>query len=354
MKKYLLLIAVLFSLVFLSNTQAQNNTVLEYCTGTWCQYCPCGDVIAENIQTVRPNVLILAYHGPNSPSYSDPWKVFPGNEIITMMGLNSYPTGVIGRRSGIQNRGSWSGWVNVVSSDYAPGVSYDVTKTYNSGTRSLQVTVNATSLRNIDSTAMINFIIYEDNLIYPQTGNAGCPGSSTWNHKWVVRSIVNGATGEQLSTGTWANNTVKTKSWTTTLDNAWTADNCKFAILVYLQGADLTSGSPVMQTFKNGVTTPVGVVEPTKIPEQYTLSQNFPNPFNPTTNIHFSIPKDANVSLKVYDMVGHEVASYINNDRLQAGQYNVEVDASSWASGVYFYTLQTNEFTSTKKMILVK
>jgi hypothetical protein len=343
-----------FSLSYFSHAQAQNNTVLEYCTGTWCPWCPCGDVIAENIQTVRPNVLILAYHGPNSPSYNDPWKVFNGNEIITLMGLNSYPTGVVGRRSGILSRSAWAGWVNVVSSDYAPGVSYNITKNYNTGTHSLQVTVNATALRNIDTTSMINFIIYENNLIYPQTGNGSCPGSSTWNHKWVVRNMVNGAAGEQLSTGRWVNNTIKTKSWTTTLDNSWNADNCQFALFVYLQSGDLTSGSPVQQTFKNGVTTPIGINDPTINVEQYNLSQNFPNPFNPTTNIHFSIPKDANVSLKIYDMVGHEVDSYINNDKLQAGTYNVEVDASSWASGVYFYTLQTNEFTATKKMILVK
>lgn len=356
MKKYLLLFAVIFSLCLTTNVLSQsssNNVFLEYCTGTWCQWCPCGDQIAENIQNIRPNTLILAYHGPaNTPS--DPFSYFTGNSIIATLGLNAYPTGIIGRASGIQSRNSWSGWVNVLSSDFIPGVSYNVTKNYNTGTRLLQVTANVTALRNIDSTAMINFVVYEDNLIYNQTGNGSCPGSATWNHKWVVRNMVNGPTGEQLSTGSWTINTVKTKNWSTTLDAGWVAANCKVAVFVYLQGGDLASGSPVQQTFKNEVTSPVGIENQSNVPAEYNLSQNFPNPFNPTTNIHFSIPKDANVSLKIYDMVGHEVTSYINNDKLQAGTYNVEVDASSWASGVYFYTLQTNDFTATKKMILVK
>lgn len=91
------------------------------------------------------------------------------------------------------------------------------------------------------------------------------------------------------------------------------------------------------------------------IPEKYSLSQNYPNPFNPTTKINFSLPKNSNVTLKIYNMIGREVATAIN-DRRDAGNYEFTMDAAQYglASGTYFYTLQTDGFSETKKMMLVK
>lgn len=91
----------------------------------------------------------------------------------------------------------------------------------------------------------------------------------------------------------------------------------------------------------------------TEIPESYSLSQNYPNPFNPSTKIDFSLPKSGNVKLAVYDMIGNEVA-LLTNGQLQAGNYSADFNATKLASGVYFYKLITEEFTATKKMMLVK
>ncbi len=90
-----------------------------------------------------------------------------------------------------------------------------------------------------------------------------------------------------------------------------------------------------------------------EIPNKFSLSQNYPNPFNPVTNIHFAIPKSSFVKLIVYDMLGREVESLVN-ENLNAGTYNAEWNASNFSSGVYFYRLQTDRYTETKKMILVK
>jgi len=89
------------------------------------------------------------------------------------------------------------------------------------------------------------------------------------------------------------------------------------------------------------------------VPEYYTLSQNYPNPFNPTTTINFSIPNAGNVSLKVYDMVGREVAT-LANSYTNAGSYAVTFEASDLASGIYFYKLQSGNFVQIKKMMLLK
>lgn len=87
--------------------------------------------------------------------------------------------------------------------------------------------------------------------------------------------------------------------------------------------------------------------------EQYELQQNYPNPFNPSTKINFSIPKDGFTTLKVYDIVGREIATLIANN-LQRGSYEVDFNGSKFASGVYFYQLVSNDFVSVKKMILAK
>lgn len=89
------------------------------------------------------------------------------------------------------------------------------------------------------------------------------------------------------------------------------------------------------------------------LPDKFSLSQNYPNPFNPSTTIDFSIPVKSNVVLKVYDVVGNEVATLVNEER-SAGTYNVNFNAKSHSSGVYYYTLKTENFTQTKKMILMK
>lgn len=97
--------------------------------------------------------------------------------------------------------------------------------------------------------------------------------------------------------------------------------------------------------------------EVANLPFEYKLSQNYPNPFNPVTTINFSIPKQGNVTLKVYDVTGKEVRTLINEQR-SAGNYTVSFSAtgggSSLSSGVYFYRLESGDFKETRRMILLK
>lgn len=88
-------------------------------------------------------------------------------------------------------------------------------------------------------------------------------------------------------------------------------------------------------------------------PEQYSLSQNYPNPFNPNTKIDFSIPKNSLVSIKIYDVLGKEVAVLVNKD-FKIGSYTVDFNASTLTSGVYFYKITAGDYTDTKKLVLVK
>lgn len=88
-------------------------------------------------------------------------------------------------------------------------------------------------------------------------------------------------------------------------------------------------------------------------PNKFELIQNYPNPFNPTTNIKYNIAKSGFVTLKVYDILGKEVASLVNTN-LKAGQYELNFNAGSLSSGVYFYKLTAENFTDVKKMMVIK
>jgi len=92
---------------------------------------------------------------------------------------------------------------------------------------------------------------------------------------------------------------------------------------------------------------------PEEVPTEYQLSQNYPNPFNPQTKIKFSLPKEGFVTLKVFDMLGREVASLVN-DFKTTGTYIVDFDGSELSSGIYYYRLESPEFFDVKKMILIK
>jgi hypothetical protein len=97
----------------------------------------------------------------------------------------------------------------------------------------------------------------------------------------------------------------------------------------------------------------VGVDDQNGIPTVYDLSQNYPNPFNPSTKIKFSLPESGMVSLKIYDILGREVATLINEE-LPASYQTVDFNASNLSTGIYFYRINVNNYTSVKKMILIK
>src|SRR5690606_22599016 len=90
-----------------------------------------------------------------------------------------------------------------------------------------------------------------------------------------------------------------------------------------------------------------------EIPGKYELSQNYPNPFNPSTSIKFSLPQSEVATLKVYDILGKEVASLVN-EKLNSGTYEYQFNASGLTSGVYFYKLEAGSFSEVKKMLLIK
>ncbi len=132
-----------------------------------------------------------------------------------------------------------------------------------------------------------------------------------------------------------------------------TAPSTPGSITIYCVGA----GGSNPPAWNHGANFTVNVVSGISHIEEtvtsYSLSQNFPNPFNPTTTISFGIPKSGLVNISVYDISGKLVTELVNSE-LSAGKYNTAWDASSIASGVYYYKIQAGDFIEVKKMSLIK
>ncbi|MCH7772904.1 MAG: T9SS type A sorting domain-containing protein [Bacteroidetes bacterium] len=106
----------------------------------------------------------------------------------------------------------------------------------------------------------------------------------------------------------------------------------------------------MLKTTSGGVT---DVADENNLPFDFSLVQNYPNPFNPSTSIQYAVSSRQFVSLKVYDVLGNEVATLVNEEK-PAGSYKVEFDGTDLTSGIYFYRIEAGSFIETKKMILIK
>ena len=146
----------------------------------------------------------------------------------------------------------------------------------------------------------------------------------------------------------------------TNLGTSWTLSHTHTAAQNDISLA--TDGAGCMTGWSGGTTgtiakmtgVPVGINDPTsEIPSAYSLMQNYPNPFNPATSITFALPIAGNVELKVYDILGKEVASIVSGN-MNAGTHIVPFDASALASGVYIYKITAGSFIDSKKMVLIK
>lgn len=108
----------------------------------------------------------------------------------------------------------------------------------------------------------------------------------------------------------------------------------------------------ILRTTNGGVTF-IEEEEIYEIPTTYYLTQNYPNPFNPSTKIRYSVPQSSNVVIKVFDILGNEIETLVNEDK-SVGSYEITWYADNLPSGIYFYQLQAGSFVETKKMILLR
>lgn len=257
---------------------------------------------------------------------------------------------------------------------------------------SIQVQQRGSSVSNIDTLNMVYAAIHDENTIAATKGADGVFNVFSFNPMYAdgdnldltlassSPAYYSGVNNEHLGDLRWATNTPTTSPLNMTIEGDGTVEYSPERLgLTFPSGTEVTitavpdsgqqfvewqgdvtgSANPATITVsgKKDVTaifSPVTDIDETIIvPVQYSLNQNFPNPFNPTTQITFTLKKSSFTSLKVFDALGRNVATLVDEE-LSIGSHKVDFDASRLTSGVYFYQIISGDFITTKKMMLLK
>lgn len=236
---------------------------------------------------------------------------------------------------------------------------------------SITFTVNtngATSAINFNPFPVINTVHIAGSALPLQWPDGGWPNADS---NRVIKLYDDGTNGDATSSDKIFSGTVTFPSytvlsvpykyginWGDAINNGGGNDNENaFGVNHILQMTKYLSSATTVDTFGvmrvSTLQDPVGVKEKAPTPTTYQLRQNYPNPFNPTTMIEYGIPKESFVTLKVYNMLGQEMVSLVNETQY-AGTYTVSFDASRLPTGMYFYKIIAGDFVDMKKMMFVK
>ena len=182
--------------------------------------------------------------------------------------------------------------------------------------------------------------------------SAGTPHPAIGYDSWFWEKIV--VNGDSVSIWAFADGEAPadTATWTYTTDNVAVGAGLPTFIIVGVTDDD-SSAVHVDEVWYNETPTGMSISDDAPIASSYQLGQNYPNPFNPTTHIRFNIPETGNTKLTVYNMMGEAVANLVNGV-VSAGGHTVSWNAANMPTGVYFYRLESGNFTQTKKLLLVK
>ncbi len=245
-------------------------------------------------------------------------------------------------------------WTTIIASTPSTGIySWTVPDT-TSGQAKVRVSNAADASVNDISDAVFTITASSKITVVSPNGGESWEGKSVHPITWTSTNVTNVKIEYSLNNGsTWSTIAALAPAASGTYN--WTVpDTTSAQALVRISDATNSSVSDVSDA--DFTITPVTSVDDyfnSTIPKAYGLMQNFPNPFNPTTTIYYSIPKSGLVVLKVYNILGKEVATLVNRDQ-SAGNYSIQFDASKLESGIYFYRIQSGSFVAAKKLILMK
>ena len=337
-------LVALVCLLFDSGHGAERKVLLEMFTSSTCPPCaPANSYLNlwRSGYSKANRVVIVRYHvwwpSPgNDPFYlantqdAQTRNKFYGNNYAPHMYVNGY----------IDGEDSYGLWAGLVENEMAKISPFEIQISGKLGSTGGTVTISVKSDGTPipSGTLVLHTLVTESGLQY--VGPNGEP-----HHDDVMRTMLPNSAGEQftLALGETRNFT-RSISW----NPQWAMKNSQ--IIAFVQVAQ---NSSVVQSatipVQNLVT---GVAEGNGVATEFSLAQNYPNPFNPSTTINYSLPKPANVSLKIFNSLGQEI-SFLVNEQKEAGFYQATWNANV-PSGIYFYRLQAGEYVETKKMILLR
>lgn len=345
MKKHLLFVIAVLIVTGSVFSQAQRTVLIENWTSSTCGPCASNNPqLKAWIQQNWNGLICVSYHvGWPSPG-NDPMYLHNPTQSYDRRyyyGVNSVPAAYMqGIHYYVGSPYPFSNMTNIYNAYIAGTSSTSVTvQDTRIGSDSIRANVTVTNFTALTGTYNLRVMAIERWVVY--TSPPGTNGETVFGNVFR-KSFPN-------STGTVISNAAGTQNFTFTYyrDPLW-QDSTLYTMAFIQNDADktiLNAGRPGML---------VGIEPYTnETPSSFQLQQNYPNPFNPTTNIKFSMPENSYVTLKVFNVLGKEVQTLVEGNQ-QKGTYNISFDASNLPSGIYFYTLRTNNFVETKKMMLVK
>jgi len=333
---------VLMLLLFAGILQAQEErkVLVEVFTNSHCPLCPAAHNVIDNYLTgPNGNKISYIYYHMIYPYNDDPlyWESMEGSDARDSY-YNPVSATPQGWFDGI-HQGSSTGWAASLNNLVA---AQSPLKIVLNGTRNTnQFNVNAQLTKTGDITEndlVIHFIVAED--IYFDGRN------SISNHKHVMRKMLPTPDGQSFTINL---NETKNIPQVIELDPTWDEDSLNVVVFVQSSASKTVYQSETIR-YNDLI---VSIFEEPGIPANFILEQNYPNPFNPSTVISWQSPVGSHQTLKVYDLLGNEVATLVDEYKT-AGSYEVEFSAKGLTSGIYFYRLQASDFVETKKLMLLK
>jgi thiol-disulfide isomerase/thioredoxin len=347
MKKiiFVFFISILTSPLLFSQPKSERIVLFEIFTSTTCPPCVAAnqyfDSWFKNACSFKSQVAIVKYHV---------WWPSPGNDPYYLANTSESQT----RNNYYSNKYAPNGYVDGTDVSYTYSSWPALLQTRKDAKSSITISVSGSGGSNntvrffvkikSDGSSIpagqliLHCAVVESDLYY--TGTNGDPV-----HHYVMRKMMPDAAGEQF---TLTLNEEKTFTKTINWGN-WKID--KSAFVAFVQN---NTSKEILQAVKYDVIQITDVDENEEgMPTNYTLSQNYPNPFNPSTKIKFGLPETAFTKVSIYDVLGREVKTLINSE-MAAGYHEVDFDASNLSSGIYFYRITANKYSSIKKMLLIK
>jgi len=337
--KILFIVSFFFSSILFA--QEERKVLVEVFTNSHCPLCPPAHNTIENYIN-GPNgdqISFIFYHMVYP--YSD--DQLNHQSMSDSQARDDYYNPVPATPRGFFDgiiQGSWSGWTAVL--DNLTSTESPMRLALSGSANGNQITINSTVTRTgdvSDTDLVMHFVVIED-VFY-----AGRNGIT--NHIHVMRKMLPSPSGMPFSIN--QNESIDIDQ-VIDIDTLWDVNDLNIVVFVQSTGSKTVYQSETIGYNDLKIT---GVEDDISVPNEFSLQQNYPNPFNPTTIILYAVSNRQFVSIKVYNMLGNEVATIVNEE-LPAGNYKVEYDASNLPSGIYFYTLTASGFAETKKMILLK
>ncbi|MCS7028080.1 MAG: choice-of-anchor J domain-containing protein [Bacteroidia bacterium] len=335
-------------------------------TGAWCQFCPDGAVIMEQVLNTYPNAIGIAVHNGDGMAFTD------GNTINSAF-ATGYPYGTVDHYKfptdgpGL-SRSVWMSRMGTRLNHIVPA-EISGSHTYNPSTRQLNVTVTATFRAAVTGDFRLNCYVIQDSVIGPNNSQynqanyyntvAGHPYYGAGNpivgfaHRHVLRACLGGPWGTAGSIpSTTADGGVYTQNYTYTIPNnygAVAADVNKMYVVYAIQEySSNVNARPVHNALQQKINVPTSV-EPVLLDLQNTEVNVYPNPFVGQTHVQFNLAKQENVSIRILDLTGKEVGFY-NQGTMDAGSYTITLDASGLAAGMYLMNINIGNQVITKKI----